>query len=72
MSDDDAHITRRELDEFRTFIDERFKTHRAQMLLAIGIAVGLIRFDFPAPVTAGALIIMGAKGVLTVFAGWRL
>lgn len=72
MSDDDAHITRRELDEFREFIDERFKTHRSQMLLAIGVAVGLIRLDLPTPVTAAAIAVLCVKGVLSVFAGWRL
>jgi hypothetical protein len=72
MSDDDAHITRRELEEFRDFIDERFKTHRAQMLLAIGVAVGLIRFDLPTPVTATALVALCFKGILSVVAGWRL
>lgn len=69
MSDDDHPITRRELDEFKEFIDQRFKTHRSQMLLYIGIAVGLIRLDLPNTVTAAAIIAMMAKGLVAFFGG---
>ncbi len=71
MSDDDSHITRRELDEFKDFIDEKFRSHRSQMLLYIGLAVGLIRLDIPTPVTAAAIAAMVLKGALA-FTGWRL
>lgn len=70
MNDDDRHITRRELEDFKEFIDERFKQHRTQMLLYIGIAVGLIRLDLPQPLTAGAIVAMCLKGLWS-FAWWR-
>ena len=72
MPDDgDRHITSRELDDFKDFIDERFKSHRNQMLLYIGVAVGLLKLQVPDPVTAAAVAAMIAKG-LVAFTGWRL
>lgn len=70
MSDDgDRHITSRELQAFKEILDEKFKSHRNQMLLYIGVAVGLIRFDVPDSLTAGVIVAAIAKGAITVF--WR-
>lgn len=82
MSDDDSHVTRRELEQFRShvderfddtakFVEERFRAHRSQMLLYIGVAVGLIRLDLPTSVTAAAIFAMVVKGAVA-FTGWRL
>ena len=67
---DDHPITRRELEDFKQFIDERFNGLRWQMMLVIGVATALIRFDAPTPVTAAAVIALVLKAV--VFTGWRL
>lgn len=67
MEDGDRHITSRELEDFKQFIDERFRANRAQMLLAIGIAVGLIRFDVPDSITAGAIAVVIGKSLYAVF-----
>lgn len=66
MDDGDRHITSRELEDFKSFIDERFKAQRAQFLLAIGVAVGLIRFDLPDTVTVGALALIIGKSLWAV------
>lgn len=45
-------------DRFQSFwqrVEERFKAYWWRNLLALGVAVGLLRFDLPAPVTAGAI-----------------
>ena len=62
----DRHITQRELDGLKEYLDEKFKSHRTQMLLYIGIAVGLIRFDVPTVITAGAIAAVTAKGLLAM------
>lgn len=53
------HVTREELKaELRAF--------SYRHLLYLGVAVGLIRFDLPTPVTVGAILAMVAKS------GWVL
>lgn len=66
----DDYITRAEMQDFKAdlkshlsdladsqtkVIDERFKAFWWRNLLALGVAVGLLRFDVPGPVTAGAI-----------------
>jgi len=64
------HVTRAELAEFKQFLEEKFRSQSNRFLLYLGVAVGLIRFDIPAPVTAGAIIAMVAKGgVALLFRG---
>ena len=65
-SDGDRHVTERDLHSFRDYLDERFRSHRNQMLLYMGIAVGLIRFDLPEPITVGVILGVIAKGSASV------
>lgn len=70
MSDDDRHVTERDFAAFRELLDERLRRTETRMLLYIGAAVGLLRFDFPDKVTAAAIGLMVLKG-LASFAWWK-
>lgn len=57
MSEENSpnHVTREELQAELRALSNRF-------LLYLGIAVGLINFDIPTPVTIGAIGLMVIKG----------
>lgn len=65
--DGDRHITSRELDSFKEYLDEKFRSQFNKTLLAIGVAVGFIKVDSvqSAGALAGALFV--AKVVSWVF-----
>ena len=54
------HVTRAELQAELRAMSNRF-------LIYLGVAVGLIRLDLPAPITVGAVLAMVAKGAVTLF-----
>ena len=55
MSDENSnHVTRAEL-------SAELRAQSNRFLLYLGIAVGLIRFDFPVPITAAAIMAMVGK-----------
>lgn len=54
--DNPNHVTR---DELRA----ELKAQSNRFLLYLGVSVGLIRFDLPAPITIGAVALMLAKSV---------
>lgn len=54
-SDGGRYVTERELEDFKAFLEEKFKSQSNRFLLYLGAAVGLIRFDLPTAVTATAI-----------------
>lgn len=54
--DNPNHVTR---DELRA----ELKALRNQILLYLGVAVGLLNFDLPNPVTIGAVMLMIGKAL---------
>lgn len=63
---DDKHITRRELEAFKGYLDEKFKSQNNRTLLYVGLAAGLIRFDVPKEVGALAVLFAIAKGAVAL------
>jgi hypothetical protein len=48
-------VDRREFEEFKHYLDQKFKELHIRVLLYIGAAVGIIRFDIPKEATAAAI-----------------
>lgn len=49
--------------EAKAYTEERFRVHRTQMFLVVGVAVGLLKFQIPDPVTVGAIAALSVKGI---------
>lgn len=59
----EAHITVRELDARIASLEAKIVTAQYKGLLALGAAVGLIRFDLPAEITVGAILAVAGKAL---------
>ena len=64
LAEAQTHVLRAEIEKQGLHIDERIKALTWRGLLALGAAVGLLRFDLPAPVTAGAVAVAVAASLL--------
>lgn len=62
MTDDgDRHVTSRELDALRVYLDEKFRSQFNKTLLVVGVAVGFIKVDTPKDAGAVALFLALSK-----------
>lgn len=61
------HAARERLDSLRQVIEEKFKSLHTRFLLYLGAAVGIIRFDIPKEITAGALAVIAVKALVGLF-----
>lgn len=59
-------LARERLDEFKLFIEERFKWMHTRMMLYIGAAAGIIKFDLPKELTVAALAVVAAKFLMSL------
>lgn len=64
---EDEHITRAELESFRMYLDEKFRSQFNKTLLAIGVAVGFIKVDSVKQAGVLAIGLLVAKVASLVF-----
>ena len=61
MSDEDSHVTRRELKVATELLLSKMESNDRRNLLYFGAALGVLKFNVPDPVTAGVILVASAK-----------